>query len=455
MSTALSTSAVAILADFIESLTHPGALPPPVLEKARLCVFNAYGIGLACMRTPYAPVATQAVIHMYGEQADGATLLYDGHRTNMTGAMVANSALLHGRAQEDASGAAHFGAVLIPMLTAAAETGRMPLDRFLPALVAGYEVGGLLESQFATSTTPAGFRATTAYGTVAAAATASVALGLNAQHTAAALANAASFTGGVLQSFVDGTDEWRYQPGLVASNGWLAAELAAAGSVSAPQALEGKAGLVRALARRDTDTQTLVADIGKTWFIHRVVYKPHPVCAFNQTPVNAALLLRERLAGRAPDAIRVRMNPYEAGYAGMDNSGPFHSVSGTLMSIPFCIARTLAHGAPTLRDMQTYDDPATLALIAKTRLVADPTVEILSCIIEATVGGETLVQDLHVSAKDYDYDRTTLRALIVRVCAEVGVNAQACAALERFADDPAAVGLPAVLDTFAALRSAT
>ena len=49
---------------------------------------------------------------------------------------------------------------------------------------------------------------------------------------AAALANAASFAGGILQSFADGTDEWRYQVGYAGLNGLIAAQLAADGSVS-------------------------------------------------------------------------------------------------------------------------------------------------------------------------------------------------------------------------------
>ena len=40
---------------------------------------------------------------------------------------------------------------------------------------------------------------------------------------AAALANAAAFSGGILQSFADGTDEWRYQVGVAARLGLVAA----------------------------------------------------------------------------------------------------------------------------------------------------------------------------------------------------------------------------------------
>ena len=66
------------------------------------------------------------------------------------------------------------------------------------------------------------------------------------------------------------------------------------------------------------------------------------------------------------------MNPYETGYAGMDAVGPFNSVSGTLMSIPFCIAATLIYGVPDMKRMTTYDDPTLNGLISRITLISDP-----------------------------------------------------------------------------------
>ncbi|CAM3766199.1 MmgE/PrpD family protein [Bordetella tumulicola] len=443
------------LAAFIVGLKQTDRIPAEVMEKARVSLLNGYGIGLASFDTPYGPIAARAALAIDGEQAHGATLLVDGRKTSFLGAALANSALFHGRAQEDASGAAHLGAILIPLLTAAAEAGHMPLDRLLVSLIAGYEIGGLFESTYASHTTPVGLRASPLYGSLAAAAAAAYALNLDETQTAAALANAASFAGGILQSFADGTDEWRYQLGITGRNGWIAAELAKAGSVSAPHAIEGKSGFVRAYARTDCDVDALLKQVGKTWYIHRVVFKPYPVCAFNQTPVNTALRLRERLGGKLPAQIRVRMNPYETGYAGMDSRGPFHSVSGTLMSIPFCIAQTLLHGAPTLRDMMVYDNPEVATLIQRTELISDAEVPSLSCVIEAHFDDNTppLIESLKLTVDDYNYDRAQLRELILRVCAEVGVDTASCQAMERFVDDPQAAGLQSVLDQFASLRA--
>src|SRR5699024_1696796 len=342
---------------------------------------------------------------------------------------------------------------LIPLLTALLEVGRMPGNRFLPALIAGYETGGLFESHYAGHTTPAGLRASPVYGAPAAAAACAVALDLDARQSAAAIANAMSFAGGILQSFADGTDEWRYQLGMTAFNGLAAAELARAGSVSAPHAAEGSHGFIRAYARTDCDAQSLIEKIGKTWFIHRVVFKPYPVCAFNQTPVNVALKLREKLQGRQPEKITVRMNPYETGYAGMDSQGPFFSISGTLMSIPFCIATTLLSGAPTLASMMEFDDAEVMALVARTELLSDDKVPTLGCHIHIRFeNGDELTEVMEPTTEFYSFDRAGVLDLVDRVTAEVGITEGAARQLEQFVDEPAQERLPLVYDLFAGLR---
>ncbi len=438
-----------VLARFVHELRTED-LPPAVAEKAKNCLLNGYGIALGCHDTPYAPVARKAALAMDGERPDGATLLGDGRKTTVSGAALANSALFHGRAQEDTCGAAHLGAILLPLLTALVEARGVPVSRLLPCMVAGYEVGGLLENTYAGATTPVGFRASPLYGTIAAAAAAGKALGLTVEQLQAALANAASFAGGILQSFGDGTDEWRYQVGVAGRLGLVAAELARAGSVSAPNAFEGKAGFVRAYARADVDLKALSSRLGSDWSIYRVTFKPHPVCAFNQTPVTAALKIREAVGGRRIASVRVRMNPYETGYAGMDSMGPFNSISGTLMSIPFCIASTLLRGVPTMKSMTTYDDAGVNELVARTTLVPDDGVAKLCCIIDVELAdGTRLAEDTRMTTKDYDFDRAAVNALVRRIGDETGIPQKAYDHLNAFVEALPGADLRLLLRAFA------
>ena len=449
----LSTS----LAAFVHNLNSK-TIPPQVMEKARACLLNGYGIALGCHNTPYAPVARQAAITMNGEWTNkGATMLGDSRRTSVAGAALANSALFHGRAQEDTCGAAHLGAINIPLLTAMCEADGYPLDRLLPAIIAGYEVGGLLEQAFAGYTTPAGLRSTTVYGTVAAAAASAKLMNLPIEQIEAALSNAASFSGGLLQSFADGTDEWRYQVGVVAQTGYTATQLAHAGSVSAPNAFEGSAGFVRALARTSCDVESLLHKLGQDWSIMRVTFKPFPVCAFNQTPVTAALELVETLQGRNIAAngigrVRVHMNPYETAYAGMDARGPFNSISGTLMSIPFCIANTILYGAPDMHRMTSYDDPQVASLMGRIDLVPDESVNKLCCNIHVELPGqEPLVHVKTMTFADYSYDRAGVSALIRRVGAESYLPVSLYDALEKFVEAPEKHTIQDVITCFSQL----
>src|SRR3974377_1292689 len=68
--------------NFIHSL-DTRRIPVEVAEKARVCLLNAYGMGLDCHRTPYAPVARAAALAMDGDEPRGATTLGDGRKTSI------------------------------------------------------------------------------------------------------------------------------------------------------------------------------------------------------------------------------------------------------------------------------------------------------------------------------------------------------------------------------------
>ena len=445
------TSLAQNIARFVAALDIE-RVPAEVVEKLRGCLLNGYGVAMGSYQTPYHAVASAAVLASDGESAAGATLLCQGRKTSIGGAALANAALFHGRCQEDTCGTVHLGAVVIPLLTALIEARGYPLARLLPALLAGYEVAGLFDKEYGVRTAPAGLRASPLYGTLGAAAAAGKLMGLNEAQLAAAIANAASFTGGILQSFTDGTDEWRYQVGVAGRNGLLAADLAKAGSVSAARALEGSAGFVRAYARTDCDVEKLTERLGKDWSALRVTFKPFPVCAFNQTPVTAGLLLRDKIGTKTVTAVRVRMNPYEAGYAGMSERGPFTTISGTLMSIPFCIAVTILHGAPDMRRMTTYDDPKINALVEKITLVADDQVANLCAAIEVdTADGQMIRHDQRMTFADYAYDWNGVSQLMRRIGQEEGIPAPIYDRLEAFVRGLPNGTIKSVIDIFSQL----
>ena len=138
----------------------------------------------------------------------------------------------------------------------------------------------------------------------------------------------------------------------------------------------------------------------------------------------------------------------------MDATGPFESISGTLMSIPFCIAVTLLYGVPDMRRMTTYDDPKVNAFIGRIKLISDPNVPTLSAVIEAErADGLSVIQDQRMTTKDFAYDRATASKLIRRIGAEQNVSSAAFDRLESFVDRWPAESIDAVLTAFATIEA--
>jgi 2-methylcitrate dehydratase PrpD len=105
----LMGSPTRVMAQFTADLSYR-SLPREIERKAQTCLLNGFGIGLGCLTSPHLQVAREAALGLGSEKQGGATILGDGRRVSVISAALANSALLHARGQDDACGAAHFGA---------------------------------------------------------------------------------------------------------------------------------------------------------------------------------------------------------------------------------------------------------------------------------------------------------------------------------------------------------
>ena len=83
---------------------------------------------------------------------------------------------------------------------------------------------------------------------------------------------------------------------------------------------------------------------------------------------------------------------------------PFTTVTGTLMSTPFCVATTLIHGEPTMQRVADFGDADVQRLTEAIVASADENVPPLSCILEIeTVEGTRLRQEQMCTPEDYAY----------------------------------------------------
>ena len=426
------------------------AVPAGVVEKARSCVLYGLGIGIACLAESFGKIAVESLAALEGTPArGGATALLTGQKMPASAAAFCNAVLFHGRCQEDTCGSAHLGVAVMPTALALMESGLAPPRTMIDAVIAGYQIAGVIEQRYASDTTAHGHRASPLYGTFAAAAAAAKALGLPFEDARAALALAASFSGGILQSISDGTDEWRFQMGAAARRGMEAALLARAGAGGTPAALDGAQGFGAAFAGRHLDGPPHFDE----WQLGRVAFKMFPICNRNQTLALLATKVRTRVAPDRIARIEFRISPNIL--AGMDNRGPFARIGETLMSTYFCCATALVHGAIDMRKLRAYDDARVQALIARMTLKLDPSITYPSAAARVeTTDGERFELHEEKRFEDYSFSPAQVMELLERLADEVKVPRNVMRRLRGFAFGAEPESVAPVLEAFEQARAA-
>ena len=442
------------LAKFIYGLSYD-TLPKEIMEKAKTCMVNGIGIGIACYDYEFGKIARQAIkaeeIGMAKEK--GATIFCDGSKVSVMGAAFANAALFHGRAQEDTLGSSHTGTVVTPAALAIAEREGFSGKEVLTAVVAGYEVIGAFDREVSAYTTPRGFRASPVFGILGSAAAASKLFKLTEGQMVNALGFAAAFASGTLECFAAGTMEWRFEVGVASREGILAALIAKNGGKAAPAAFEGKTGYLMAFANRADMAENIVAHLGKKWEIMNAGFKPYPVCAFNQTPVIAMLDLAKENKIRAEEIerLQIRVNPYEYNYAGMNYRGPFSSVGATLMSTPYCLAVACVDKEVTLKGISQFTNRNILGLIDRIEHTPDEKIPRWSCIVDVQMkDGKKFKKEMIISPEYYNFTMKQDIELIKRVTSETGVTPSKVDRMVEFVQDlPKAKNVRALIEVLA------
>ncbi|GAC1392853.1 MAG: MmgE/PrpD family protein [Ktedonobacteraceae bacterium] len=425
------------LARFVFGLAY-NQLPLAVIDKAKACLLHGIAIGLAGMHLEYPQIARRLVASE--EQISGragASVLGSDLRTTTMGAAFANGVLFHSRVQEDTHGTAHTGTVILPAALAIAEREHKSGREFIEAIVAGYEVMAAVSRDFTALSTPKGFRASSIYGVFGAAAATAKLLHLSEEQCIDAIGFASAFAFGTTQSFASGTMEWHFENGLAAKNGILATLLAQQGAKASPIALEGDAGFYHAFAGTQEHLEQVVNSLGRTWEILNVTFKLYPVCAFNQTPLIAALGLIQGHSIEPDDIerITVEMNEYEANYPGMAHMGPYASTGQTLMSTPFCIASALAHKQFSYAALTHFDDPETLTLVEKTRMVGRAERQPLSIRLEVSLkDGHSFTREMNVNEQYYSWGFEREREVIDALRDDIPLSTEAIQTMSMLID---------------------
>jgi len=365
------------LTSFIDALTWE-SVPAHIQDSARNRVLDALSTAVAA-RNVETTMAVVAAASAFGGGGD-ATVLATGGSAAAPQAALINGAAVHAILFEDIhlGSSDHPGAVIVPAALAASEAARSVIGReatvgdFLRSVLAGYEVHLWLGRIAADGIKARKLRTTAIFGTVGAAASASVAFGSSSEETRVALSYGANFAFGFLEGFAHGTMEPYIQAGVAAQNGLLASLLARGGATAATTPFEGDAGYFQGLA--DIATGGELADWGD-WGITGVSAKPYPISGGKIGACDSALAAHEQ--GVTADQIErvvVYLKPGIQEFPGGNNPGPFGTMNEAQDSTQFVVAAALAGKPMSSLDtvMKEFDDPTVADLASRIELISEP-----------------------------------------------------------------------------------
>jgi 2-methylcitrate dehydratase PrpD len=282
-------------------------------------------------------------------------------------------------------GVAHVSAATAPAaLVLAAHLGRS-LGEAIDAYAGGFEAMGALAAASHPALYDAGWHPTTVCGPVGAVVAASRLLDLPPAQRDNAIAAALLRAGGARGAF--GSDGKSLQVGLASAAGVQAALLARGGVTIDQRAIHGPVGVlaVTGAAWPEGGLERVLAGDGPR-AINGNWIKLYPSCLGTHSPIEAAQRAREDGHDLDGQRLEVVVNPVARQAAHLDDVDDGLSAK---FSIPYCVARTLSHGPPGVRDFVAIE-PATREDARRVRVTLDGSVPQFGAVL--TAGGRELAR---------------------------------------------------------------
>lgn len=284
--------------DFVTAISF-NDFPADVIQLAKRCIIDGLGVVLAGSTTPGSKIL-RAHIKDNSSRPEATVLGGDVFRTCASSAALLNGASGHAMDFDDTQLSTTpdrmFGLLThptIPPLVAALALGER-LSASGCALIEAYVTGFEVECKIAEAIDPShyrkGFHSSGTIGTFGAAAAAAKLLKLDRDAVAHAIGIGASLCAGIRVNF--GTMTKPLHVGRAASNGVIAAELAARGFTAGADALDGPWGFFQIFSG-GFDAARIIGVLGNPFAIAQpgVAIKPYPCGCLGHPSMDAMLKL--------------------------------------------------------------------------------------------------------------------------------------------------------------------
>jgi 2-methylcitrate dehydratase PrpD len=347
------------------------AVPPPVVEAAKLHMLDVVGCGLAAHGLDVATEGRSTMAELGGEPE--ASVIGLDTRLPAANAAFANAMLCHGLDFDDthSDSVSHVSTVVVPAALALAEARGVSGRELLTAVIAGNEIVTRIGMARPGAFHERGFHPTAICGIFGATAAAARLGEFSAGDAASALGIAGSMASGLFAYLDDATATKPIHPAWAAHGALLAARLVAHGAEGPPGVLEGRFGVFHAFLDTRIDLEPQLADLGERWETPRIAFKAYPACHFIHGSLGATATLCDSVdAGEIEEVV---VTVPEAGVSlvlepAASKVAPRNDYEGKF-SLQYSTAAMLVHGRVGLATYtpEALADPQVLDLARKVR----------------------------------------------------------------------------------------
>lgn len=279
-------------------------LPPHALTRARLVLLDWLGAAMAGSVEPAGRIA-QAIAAETGSRPV-ASIIGTQLRTSPRDAAMANAIAAHALDFDDSSlwTDGHPSAAVVSAAVALGETLESTTGQVVAAIVAGLQGQARIAIATGPSAYENGFHGTGIYGTFGAAGACSHLLNLDVNGLERAYTLAATQTSGLRRTF--GTMGKHLNAAKAASDGMLAAQLAAKGFTAPTDGIEGRQGFVWTHSTTFDPSRPQMV-MGDHLAIESILFKRHASCHGTHSSINGVAQLRAEHAFAEEDIAAVRL----------------------------------------------------------------------------------------------------------------------------------------------------
>lgn len=388
-----------------------------VRAACRNTLLDFCGVALAGSTVLPSDVMRRALLPGLGTQVPlKASVFGQGTVTWAPVAALLNGASAHSIELDDLHSEAslHPGAIIYPTAMAMAEATGCSGERFVHAVVAGYEAAVRVGLWITPSAFyERGFHPTGVAGVFGATAAAGVTLGLSAKQLSRAFGIASDLSTGLMEFGLSGSWSKRMHTGWPAQAGCVAALLAAQDFVGSQRIFENPNGIIFAGAGRLEPVAAAVPGPDDLLAIEKTAYKRHACCRFAHTALDILLDFRTTHSLSAEDI--------EAVTIGLFHDGMFLAVPAAVkvapatmvdaqFSLQYAAAAMLCRGRASLPEFldSTIRDPQILAVARRIAVEHRPRFDSMfprcypSEVTVTTKDGHTFCAERDYTVGDFD-----------------------------------------------------